>query len=303
MDSGSKVCCNSGGRIRLNNRPELRAFDKERLRELISDVRRDRRKQDAFTEEHLRDADEWALLEPTIGIAFLLAKVERERRFSRRYLRSRFGFKVARLGTNPSAGRFLKPGRLPSSAEEKVLCFHMIGEWMAREAAFQSMSEAIAKRVAYPYVDVGELYRAVRKEYSWGLGMVDTFKIGLLLRPSYEDKRLNGPILQEESIALLSGWLGTQINLESNKRIAHALKKENRSIRTKLLEELPATTIIGCDNLVGEGKLPSKLFKEVTHLLEKSGSSKTCEKKRDDQRADSDPSDVTTDEPLLQEFF
>jgi hypothetical protein len=273
------------------------------MRELISDFRRDVRKHNALIEVHLRDADEWAILDPVVGAAFLLAKVEGERRLSRRYLRSRFGFKVARLGPNPSAGRFLKSERLPCSAEEKELCFHMIGEWAARELAFRCMNEAIAKRASHPYIDAGEAYRAVRNEYSWGLGMLGSIKVGLLLRTSYEDERLSDPILQEESIALFSGWVGARINLQHNKRLEHSLKKEGHSPRTKLLEELPATTVIGCGNLVNEGKLPSELVNEVTTLLEKAGSSDTSEMARDNRRTDSDPSDVTTDEPPLQEFL
>lgn len=302
MGSGSEAQRSVGGRSRLSKRPNSRGLDKE-IREHISSFRRDRRKGNAFIEKHLRDADGQAILNPTAGIAFLLVKVEQERRFVRRYLRSRFGFKVARMGTNPTAGRFLKPERLPSSAGEKVLCFHVMGEWMAREAAFQRMREVIAKRALQPFVDTGEAYRAVREEFRWGLGMVDTFKVGLLLRTSYEDKRLSALILDEESIALFSGWVGAQINLENNKSLNYSLKKESHSPRTKLQEELPAATVIALDNLINEGKLPSKLVNEVTDQLAKAGSSKTREKERDKWRADSDPSDVTTNEPLLQEFL
>ncbi len=80
----------------------------------------------------------------------------------------------------------------------------MMGEWAARETAFQYMYKVLSEITFHPYVDTHNAYRAVREEFRRGLDMIGNFKVGLLLRTSYEDKGLSDLLLQEESIALFS---------------------------------------------------------------------------------------------------
>jgi DNA-directed RNA polymerase specialized sigma24 family protein len=89
--------------------------------------------------------------------------------------------------------------------------------------------------------------------------------------------------------------------LERNQRLAHSLKEVSKSAFARLLQELPATTLIELDNLVREAEQPSKLARRVTRHLEKAGSEAINQ--RPGKIVQSDYiSDETTDKTTLEEF-
>ena len=130
----------------------------------------------------------------------------------------------------------------------------------------------------------------------------DTLRLQEVLAHSYRNKRLDPALTHALGAAWISSWVGAQISLQSNPRLKYALEKGGYSARPKLWQELPATTLIECDNIVREEKKVTDLVNSVSTHLANTGSG-TPENDRDNRLAIQDLSAVTTEETMLEEFL
>jgi hypothetical protein len=255
-------------------------------------------KQEAVLNKMLKKADEWANVDPRLGIYNLLKTVIRFRRLSRRYLRSCYGYKVPVLGNNPTAGRFLRPERSPGNGKETAWFVAWWSEWAALEITFHAMCTAL---IEDEHRDI-DTYRAVRETCKQGMGRLNDFKISLLLHPSYAQGRLKDWLLEPEVVAWFSAQVAMKTSLDRNRRLKHSLKEVSDSPFSRLKMELPGAVPIELDTLVREGKPSSALVGRVARHLEASGS-QSANLQRKGKLAEGESFDLTTDEPMLEEFL
>jgi hypothetical protein len=283
----------------LNKEHELLDFDLNRaINEHMQEERRARRNNEAMLQEHLKKADDLVSRDPEQGIGYLFSTAIETRRVYRRFLRRRFGYKVTPLFGSRAQSRFITAERMPSNGTENALFAARWGDWAAWEVLFSVMYADIKRAPRLDKVT----YQSVRKVFSYSVRLVDIARIMLLLAESYRDGHISSALLDEGWMQYFSGWVGAQIAPSRYPDLRYALEKEGNSYSHQLLEELPAATVIELDNLVQDGVMPHKLVNRVSTQLRNAGSG-TPEKKRDNRRTDSDPSDVNIYEPLIDEFL
>jgi DNA-binding NarL/FixJ family response regulator len=249
-----------------------KSFD---LREEIGERRRERRERKAYIEGLLEGPVRLAKEDPAVGIRALLTLTEGGRRMYSRYLRSRFGYKVwgtdytfIRCGTL-RAERIVRPERMPSDIGEAICFTDALTEWVVWDMAWVSIHKVANVSSGLDE----EAFQEMHDVCLLGLvRMFGTSRIRLALSNSYAGKRIDEVARGEQSITWLASWVGAQISLGRNQRLAHSLKEVCDSAFAGLLQELPATTLIELDNLVREAEHPSKLVTLVTRHLEKAGS-------------------------------
>ncbi len=290
------------------------------------------RERKAYINGLLKEPDRLANEDPKFGIYALFHVVAAGRRLYRRYLLSRFGYKAPSMDFDYIYGsglfkpeRFVRPERLPTSAGEAEYFTQALLEWAAWESAFVSIHQA-AKEASGPNKDT---FQAMRKRcLERHLHVPNELQVKWLLRKSYEDKHIDDVVGEERAITWLSGWVGAPlINPQRIPlRLERSLKEEHNNAPDRLLQELPATTLIECDDLVQAGEEPLLLRRRVVRHLEKAGSTSVNQKpgkivtgdylsdmeQRGEQSAKSkkrgklEASDLpyaTSDELILEEFF
>ncbi len=275
--------------------------------DLIKEVdkrRQECRERKAYIERLLEEPVRLARENPAIGIDALRALTEAGRRLYRSYLRSRFGYRVwatdypfIRCGTlRPE--RIVKPKRLPNDTGEAACFTHVLTEWVVWDMAWISIHKVANGSSCLDEKAFQEMRRACLLSL---VHMFDTSQIRLALGKSYADGRIDEVVRGEQSITWLSSWVGAQISLDRNSRLKYSLEKEGSSAFSRLLQELPATTLIETDNLVHEGEGPTKLVNRVAKALANVGSG-TPESERDKRLANSDLADVNVAEPMQEAF-
>ncbi len=279
----------------MNNKKMSPGLD-EQIRQQIEAWR----KREACTEELLDRCDRLADVNPLLGVWGLFDTIRSGRRLYKRYLRSRFGYKVGSKDfKSTTRDRFIRPQRLPNNAEENTLYTFMFAEWAAYEGAFIVLMPTLERELTRPDTDE---YRALRKECRRILlGVYGAVVAKLRLSRSYADNRLHASVCGEREIAWFSGWVAAQTSLERNQRLARSLKEVSNSAFGGFLQELPGTTLIELDNLVRKTEQPSKLARRVARHLEKAGSQAINQKPGKIVQADY-TSDGTIDETTLEEF-
>ncbi len=292
--SGEVSCFAEGGR-ELNKRNTF-----SDLNEQVRQQMKVWRAREASVEELLKKSDELADVNPLLGAWSLFDLIRNGRRLYGRYLRSRFGYKVGSKDFNSTrVDRLVRPERMYSNDEELTLFVLRFAEWAAYEGAFIMLMPDLQEKGACTDQDT---YRAWRSKCRRALLQVYGATIAKMrLSKSYADKRLDSSLSREPEIIWFSGWVGAQISLQRNLRLKYSLEKEGHSPFSKLLQELPATTLIETDNLVREEEKPTKLVSRVTKHLANNGSG-TPELARDKELASSDLASVTIAEPMLEAF-
>jgi hypothetical protein len=282
----------------LNKRHKPFDFDKEISKHMGRERKVDS-KQEAVLNRMLKEPDQWASIDPRLGIYYLLKRVINHRRLCRRYLRSCYGYEVPVLrNNNITAGRFLRPERLPRNEKEATWLVIWWSEWAAREVAFHGMCTILLEDERRDK----DTYRAVREACKQAMGTLNDFKTSLLLDGSYADGRLEDWLVDPEVIAWFSARVAMKTSLQANLRLKHSLEEESKSPFSKLLEELPGTVPIELDNLVREGKPPSALARRVAKHLEELGG-QSAKLQRKERLAEGEVSDLPTNEPMLEEFL
>ncbi len=279
-----------------------RPFD---LREEMDKRRRERREREAYIHGLLREPARLAREDPAIGIRALFTLTEGGRRLYRRYLRTRFGYRVwgsdyplIRYGTlRPE--RIVKPERLPSDVGEAICFTDALTEWVVWDMVWISIRKVVNGSSCLDEETFQEMYRVCLLSL---VRMFDTSRIRLALGKSYADGRIDEVVRGEQSITWLSSWVGARISLDRNSRLKYSLQKESSSPFSRLLQELPATTLIETDNLVREGERPTELVNRVTKTLANVGSG-TPESGRDKRLANSDLANVNVAEPMQEAFL
>ncbi len=251
-----------------------------------------------FIDELLKESECEAAKDPVLGIHLLFARVTRMRNSVEHHLSSHYGFEATRLGAQAIRDYLEGSERSPSTPKERAYFWAARINYMALEVAVARMCDLVEEA---PCLDKAT-FRAMRKECEHCLlHLFGCLIATYLLRTSYEKKRLDELVSEKEILGFLTGWVATQISLERNQRLAHSLKEVSKSAFARLLQELPATTLIELDNLVREAEQPSKLARRVTRHLEKVGSEAINQ--RPGKIVQSDYiSDETTDKTTLEEF-
>lgn len=257
-----------------------------------------RRRQD-FIDGLFKESECLATKNPLLGIERLFVRVTRMRDSVERYLFSHYGFEATWPGAQAIRDYLERSERSPSTPKEWADFWAGWIHWVALEVAVARMCE-IAEEA--PCLDKST-FRAMRKECEQCLlHLFGCLIITCLLRTSYEKKRLDELVVSEnEILGFLAGWVGTQISLQRNPRLKYSLEKEGSSAFSRLLQELPATTLIETDNLVLNGEGPTKLVNRVAKALANVGSG-TPELQRDKRLANSDLANVNVVEPMQEAF-
>jgi len=257
------------------------------------------RRRQAFINNLLQESEREATNDPVSGIKRLFVRVRSMRDSVERYLFGRYGFEAARLGAQ-AIGDYLERSELsPGTPKEWADFWTARIHWMTLEVAVTRMCDVVEEA---PRLDK-DCYRAMRKECEQSLmHLFGCLIAAYFLRTSYEKKRLDKLVSEKEILGFLAGWVGAQISLGRNQRLAHSLKEVSTFARTGLLQELPATTLIELDRLVKEGKQPSKLRNYVTQHLEKAGS-QAAYLQREGKLAADGLSDATIGKSGLEEFM
>ncbi len=279
-----------------------KSFD---LREEIGERRRERRERKAYIEGLLEGPVRLAKEDPAVGIRALLTLTEGGRRMYSRYLRSRFGYKVwgtdytfIRCGTL-RAERIVRPERMPSDIGEAICFTDALTEWVVWDMAWVSIHKVANVSSGLDE----EAFQEMHDVCLLGLvRMFGTSRIRLALSNSYAGKRIDEVARGEQSITWLASWVGAQISLGRNQRLAHSLKEVSNSAFARLLQELPATTLIELDNLVREAAQPSELARRVARHLEKGGNQSGYLQRRG-KLVEDESSDAPMEEPMLKEFL
>jgi hypothetical protein len=281
----------------LDKRRKPFDFDKE-IRKHMGRERIVDSKQEAVLNKMLEEPDQWASKDPRLSIYYLLERVINHRKLARRYLRSCYGYKVPVLrNNNITAGRFLRPERLPRNEKEAAWLVIWWSEWAAREVAFHGMCTVLLEDERRDK----DTYQAVREACKQAMGTLNDFKTSLLLDGSYAGGRLEDWLVDPEVIAWFSARVAMKTSLRVNLRLKHSLEEESKSPFSKLLEDLPGTVPIELDNLVRRAEPPSALALRVAKHLEKLGG-QSANLQRKGKLAEGEVPDLTTNEPLLEEF-
>ncbi len=161
-----------------------------------------------------------------------------------------------------------------------------------------------------------DTYKMVRKEFAYHLEkMPGVYTSDLMLRQSLAEERDYVEVVDERQIAWLSGWVGSQISVGRNKRLASALKcmgtygledksgsPSSTTLQDRLMRELPAITLVELGDFQQDPTRLSKLKSRVARHLEK-GENPSDYLQRKGELAADDPSDAPMDELMLEEFF
>ncbi len=264
MGFGSEVPCSTKGGSKLSK--EDKPFDLEvAVRKHIGEWRR----RQAFINNLLQESERETTNDPVSSAERLFVRVASMRDSVERYLFGRYGFEAARLGAQ-AIGDYLERSELSPGTPKQWADFWTARiHWVALEVAVIRMCDVVEEA---PRLDK-DCYRAMRKECEQSLmHLFGCLMAAYFLRTSYEKKRLDELVSEKEILGYLAGWVGAQISLGRNQRLAHSLKEVSNSAFARLLQELPATTLIELDNLVREAAQPSELSRRVTRHLEKAGS-------------------------------
>ena len=266
MRFSSEVPCFAKGGSELNTRNKSSDLNEQVYQQI-----KVWRTREASVEELLKKSDELADVNPLLGVWSLFDLIRSGRRLYRRYLRSRFGYQTGSKGFNSTTvDRLVRPERMYSNDKEFTLFVFRFAEWAAYEGAFIMLMPDLQEKGSYTDQDT---YRAWRTKCRRALLEVYGATIAKMrLSKSYADNRLDGSVSREPEIIWFSGWIASQISLQRNQRLAHSLREASNSAFPRLLQELPATTLIELDNLIREAQQPSKLVRRVTRHLEKAGS-------------------------------
>ncbi len=294
MGFGREVPCSTKGGSKLSE--GHKPFDFEvAVRKHIQEWRR----RQAFINNLLQESEREATNDPVSGIERLFVRFTSMRDSVEGYLFGRYGFEAARLGAQAIRDYLETSERSPSGPKEWADFWTARIHWMALEVAVIRMCDVVEEA---PRLDK-DCYRAMRKECEQSLmHLFGCLMAAYFLRTSYEKKRLDELVSEKEILGYFAGWVGAQISLGRNQRLAHSLKEVSNSAFARLLQELPATTLIELDNLVREAAQPSELARRVARHLEKGGNQSGYLQRRG-KLVEDESSDAPMEEPMLKEFL
>lgn len=257
-------------------------------------------KRAAEVRQILRASDQKAREHPALGIYYLLVVLISKRRLLRRYIRSRFGYSV-------DDHRVVKPERFPKKSADEGLWLAACFEWIIWEIAFKLTYPTVTRAEEASCLDK-DTYQRVRESFVFHIErMPGIHASNLMLDRSHSDEHVAIEALEETQIAWLSGWVGSQISLQCNRRLKHSLEEmsdsqPSMSPQDRLLRELPATTVIELENLQRDGERYSHLARRVARHLEKGGNQSDY-LQRKGKLATASWSDAPMGEPMLEAFL